>query len=64
MPNQMDYFNFGLYLLKRVIVTFADGRSACGILNSFSPESSEIVLDDTPYPAAATAAMETTGTVT
>ena len=64
MPNQMDYFNFGLYLLKRVIVTFADGRSACGVLNSFSPESSEIVLDDTPYPIGEITDMEMTGSVT
>lgn len=64
MQYEMDYNNISLYLLKRVIVTFTDGRRDGGILTNISPMSQEIMLDNVAYSINDISDIEMTGNIT
>lgn len=64
MQNEVDYNNLSLYLLKKVIVTFSDGRCASGILTNVSPRSQEIILDNVAYSINEILNIEMTGNIT
>ena len=56
--------SLNLYLLKKVIVSFLDGRYFSGILMNVSAESQEILLDDVPYSISEVSNIEMVGHVT
>ena len=64
MQYEMDYNNISLYLLKRVIVTFTDGRRDGGILTNISPMSQEIMLDNVAYSFNDISDIEVNGNIT
>ncbi len=64
MQYEIDFNNLSLYLLKRVIVTFADGRCAGGILTNVSPTAQEIMLDNVAYSINDISDIEMTGNIT
>lgn len=63
MQYEADFNNLNLYLLKKVMVTFIDGRCAGGALTNVSSAAQEIVLDDAAYPVSEIADIEMTGSV-
>lgn len=64
MQYEADYMKLNLYLLKKVIVTFVDGRCARGFLTNVSPVSQEIMLDNAAYSIGDILDIEMTGSVT
>ncbi len=64
MQYEMDFNNISLYLLKRVVVTFTDGRRDGGILTNISPMSQEIMLDNVAYSINDISDIEMTGNIT
>lgn len=64
MQYEIDFNNLSLYLLKRVIVTFANGRCAGGILTNVSPMAQEIMLDNATYSLDDISDIEMTGNIT
>lgn len=51
------------YLLRKVVVTMADGQCMYGTLREILPESDEILLDDIKYPLNSVSDIEMTGSI-
>lgn len=64
MQFETDYNNLSLYLLKKVVVTFYDGRCTSGTLMNILPTSQEIVLDNVAYSISNMSNIEMIGSIT
>lgn len=64
MKHGTDYNGLNLYLLKKVMVSFLDGRYISGVLMNASLTSQEILVDDVAYPISEISDIEMIGNVT
>lgn len=64
MKCEMDLYNLSFYLLKKVVVTFLNGQSVCGILKNVLIASQEILIDDLTYSTCTISDIEMTGSIT
>lgn len=60
----IDTNALNLYLLKEVIITFANGRFINGVLSNVVSTTQEIMLDNTLYPVSSISDIEMVGSIT